>query len=43
MQNDYIDLPINLQETPKHLLEKCEPVNFPEDPNEAVDKLLKKL
>lgn len=30
MQNEYIDLPINIQETPKILLEKAAPVKVPE-------------
>jgi hypothetical protein len=30
MQNEYIDLPINVQETPKQLLEKSEPFKVPQ-------------
>lgn len=32
MQNEYIDLPINVQETPKQLLEKSEPYKVPQNP-----------
>ena len=39
MQNEYIDLPINIQDTPEYVLEKAEPYKPPEDPNEAASDL----
>ena len=43
MQNEYIDLPINIQDTPEYVLEKAEPYKPLEDPNEAASDLLKNL
>lgn len=43
MQNDYIDLPINIQETPKHLLEKAPLYKVAAKPEDAANDLLKSL
>ena len=44
MKNEYIGLPINLQDTPNHILEKAiTPSPIASDPLEAVDSLLKKI
>ena len=43
MQNEYIDLPINIQDTPEYLLEKAEPYKPAEDSNDAASDVLKNL
>lgn len=43
MQNEYIDLPINIQDTPEYLLEKAEPYKVLPDSNEAANDILKNL
>lgn len=43
MQNEYIDLPINIQQTPKQVLEKAPAYKVPESPEDAADQLLKTL
>lgn len=43
MQNEYIDLPINIQDTPEYILEKAEAYKPHEDSNEAVNDVLKNL
>jgi uncharacterized protein YjfI (DUF2170 family) len=43
MQNEYIDLPINIQETPKQLLEKAPVYKVPEKADEAAHQILKTL
>lgn len=43
MQNEYIDLPINIQQTPRSLLQKSEAYKVPEKPGDAANQLLKTL
>ena len=43
MQNEYIDLPINIHETPEYLLEKAEPYKPNPDANEAAADVIGNL
>lgn len=43
MKNEFVDLPMNLQDTPNHILEKNEAFNILPDADETADLILSKL